>query len=134
MSKKIFYSILPVMCIILLAFQFSDNELNESIKRGEEIYKDFCVTCHMADGSGIENVFPPVAGADYLLETPKKSIHAIKYGLSGPIKVNGVEYNNLMSSQGLTDQEIADVMNYMLNSWGNEGEPVTVEMVKSVKK
>ena len=63
------------------------------------------------------------------------SIRGLKYGLSGPIVVNGEEYNGVMQDQGLDDDEIADVMNYILNNWGNEyKEMVTEEQVASINE
>ena len=56
-----------------------------------------------------------------------ESIKAVKYGLSGPIVVNGVNYNLNMENMGLDNQEIADVMNYILNSWGNKSEKSVTE-------
>jgi mono/diheme cytochrome c family protein len=109
-----------------------DDKLMQSMKRGEEIYEDFCITCHMHEGEGVPGAFPPLAGADYLLQKRQESIHAVKYGQKGELTVNGVKYNNIMLPLYLSDEEVADVLNYVLNSWGNEGEFVTVEEVKSV--
>lgn len=95
--------------------------LVQSMQRGQEIYSDFCVTCHMESGEGVPNVFPPLAASDYLLENRAAAIRAVKYGQSGEITVNGVTYNNMMMELGLTDEEVADVMNYVLHSWGNNG-------------
>lgn len=111
------------------------SELQESIERGELIYEDFCMNCHLPDGKGSPGSFPPLANADYLLENREASIRAVKYGLSGEITVNGVIYNADMASQGLMDDEIADVMNYILNSWGNEdGKIVTPSEVSKIER
>ncbi|MCY4561658.1 MAG: cytochrome c [Flavobacteriaceae bacterium] len=108
--------------------------LKQSIEDGKMIYTDFCLQCHLADGQGVEGVFPPLADADYLFEDINRSIAGIKYGMSGPITVNDVLYDGLMTNQGLEDQEVADVMNYILNSWGNSfDEIITSERVKSVE-
>ncbi len=112
----------------------SNDELVKSINRGKEIYTDFCIQCHLANGKGTET-FPPLADSDWLVNKRKESIHAVKYGQSGPIKVNGKNYNAMMSPLGLTDEEVADVMNYVMNSWGNkQSKMVTVLEVKAVKK
>ncbi len=111
------------------------DQSSESFKRGKMIYDDFCVTCHLPNGKGIQGNFPPLDGSDWLTKKRTESIHAIKYGLQGPITVNGEKYNNVMVSMGLTDQEVADVMNYINNSWSNAiKKPVTVEEVEAVKK
>lgn len=111
------------------------DQSSESYKRGKLVYEDFCLTCHLPNGKGIPGNFPPLDGSDWLTEKRTESIHAIKYGLQGPITVNGEKYNNVMVSMGLTDQEVADVMNYINNSWSNAiKKPVTVEEVKAVKE
>ncbi|PKQ45222.1 cytochrome C [Confluentibacter flavum] len=105
------------------------------MKRGSDIYQDFCITCHMGNGEGLAGAFPPLAKSDYLMNHRAKSIHAIKYGLQGEITVNGKKYNGLMAYQGLTDEEVADVMNYITNSWGNKNNMmVTVKEVSEIKK
>lgn len=107
----------------------------ESFKRGKNIYTDFCIACHLPTGKGIAGTFPPLDGSDWLTKRRTDAIHAIKYGLSGPVKVNGEEYNSVMVPMGLTDEEVADVMNYISNSWSNsEKNPVTPEEVAAVKE
>ncbi len=76
----------------------------------------------MENGEGVPLVFPPLARSDYLMEKREAAIRAVKYGQSGEITVNGVTYNNMMMAQGLTDDEVADVMNFILNSWGNQSD------------
>ncbi len=113
--------------------QEQGDPLKESMKRGAEVYDSFCVNCHMADGKGVEDAFPPLAKADFLLKKREESILAVKNGLSGEIKVNGETYNSVMADQGLYDDEVADVMNYILNSWGNKSDKmVTEKEVKSL--
>lgn len=108
--------------------------LEESIKRGAEIYDDFCVQCHLPNGKG-NAVVPPLAQSDWLVNKRKESIHAIKYGQSGPIVVNGKKYNGTMPEMGLSDEEVADVMNYISNTWGNSNKKrVTPEEVKAIKR
>jgi mono/diheme cytochrome c family protein len=119
--------------VVTLSAESQEDELSKSMARGKVVYEELCVTCHLADGKGIPSVFPPLAGADYLLKNQKESIRSIKFGQQGEITVNGTTYNNVMAPQGLSDAEIADVMNYILNSWGNKGKMVTVEEVGKVK-
>lgn len=107
--------------------------LGESVTRGKKIYTELCITCHLGNGKGVAGAFPPLNPSNWLVEKRAASIHAIKYGLKGPIEVNGKPYDNVMLSMGLDDQEIADVMNYTIQTW-NKGEIVTVDEVKAVKK
>ncbi|MCK0192572.1 cytochrome c [Arenibacter sp. F20364] len=114
-----------ISCISLLTFfLFQDKVLEESISRGADIYSDFCINCHMANGEGVEKTFPPLAKSDFLLNKREESIRGVKYGQQGYILVNGVAYNNIMPPMGLEDEEIADVMNYILNSWGNKSDSI----------
>lgn len=132
--KKIFLSILLFLFTVTVVFS-QDPELEESMQRGSEIYYDFCVTCHMEQGEGVEKTFPPLAKSDYLLENREESIRGIKFGQSGELIVNGVTYNSIMTPMGLEDEEIADVMNFILNSWGNSTTDfVTNEEVSAIKK
>lgn len=106
-----------------------------SIERGKSVYNDLCITCHMADGKGAEKIFPPLANSDFLKNNQTKSIKAIKYGMSGEITVNGVVYNSVMAPLGLIDEEVADVMNYINNAWGNKIDNwVTPEIVSKIDK
>ncbi len=132
---KVFLSFYTLAIILLTFTLFQDTKLKESMERGSEIYADFCVTCHLENGKGVSGVFPPLANSDYLMEKREASIHAIKFGLQGEITVNGETYNSAMTPLGLEDEEIADVMNYISNSWGNTTDKiVTVEEVAAVGK
>jgi mono/diheme cytochrome c family protein len=112
---------------------FQEKSLEDSITAGKEIYADFCITCHLDKGEGVPNVFPPLAQSDYLMQNREASIRAVKYGQDGEIEVNGQSYNSVMMDPGLTDEEVADVLNYVLNSWGNtSGEQITPEAVAAI--
>ncbi|MFD2291747.1 c-type cytochrome [Mariniflexile gromovii] len=124
---------------VTLSIIFTSNSQNSALKssmeRGEEIYTDFCVTCHLPNGKGVEKVYPPLANSDYLLKNREASIKAIKFGMQGEITVNGKKYNTVMAPLGLSDDEVADVMNYINNSWGNKNDKMVTEAeVSKVKK
>lgn len=116
-------------------FSNQDTELSKSMARGKAIYNETCISCHLGKGEGLKGTFPPLAKADYLMKTPNKAIASIKYGLKGKIVVNGVVYDSMMPSPNLGNDEIADVMNYILNSWGNVSKQamITEKMVEGVK-
>jgi len=122
--------------ISIIAMLFKQNDpLEESIKRGGDIYSEACITCHLPNGTGVSGIFPPLAKSDFLTNKREESIKAIKYGLKGEITVNNEVYNNNMTPYGLSDGEVADVMNYINNSWGNEnGKIVTIEEVAAIIK
>jgi len=103
---------------------------------GEVIYtgKGMCATCHQAEGQGLAPAFPPLANADYLLADVKRAIKQTMYGAKTPITVNGQEYpGGIMTTVELTDQEVMDVVNYILNSWGNDAGFVTLEDVAAAR-
>jgi mono/diheme cytochrome c family protein len=104
-----------------------ETPLEQSIKRGEALYIDFCKRCHMPNGKGVGTTYPPLAGSNWLTEKRAESIHSVKYGLNGEIQVNNKTYNNVMTPLGLSDNEVADVMNYVMNSWGNTQETMVTE-------
>ena len=123
------------IAITLVSFQKKPAfDLKASMTRGQEVYTTNCVSCHMEKGEGMEGVFPPLAKSNYLMADKKRSIVQIIKGVSGPIKVNGVEYNGEMAAIDLSDQEISDVLNYVRNSFGNKGAAVTPEEVKAARK
>lgn len=109
-------------------------ELKKSIERGAIVYEDFCMQCHLPDGKGVPKAFPPLDNSDYLKDKRKESIKAIKYGMSGKITVNGDIYNAAMAPLGLTNEEVADVMNYITNSWSNKNTKIiTVQEVSKIQ-
>lgn len=124
--------------ILIIAFpvfvfsQDTDIRQSESYANGQLVYEDLCMLCHMANGQGVPKAFPPLANSDYL-EDIKATINSIKYGLNGPIVVNGVKYNGVMAPMGLDDQEVTDVTNFILNTWGNKYDKlITKQMVEKL--
>lgn len=100
---------------------------------GKEIYADFCVQCHGANAKGDGIKIPPLAGSDWLTKKRKESLHAVKFGQNGEIIVNKKKFNNNMPTMGLSNQEVADVMNYVMTSWGNkQKKKVTEKEVEGV--
>lgn len=92
---------------------------SERVQFGKQVYNQVCAACHQPDGSGIPGVFPPLAGADYLNDDVERAIRSVVEGLSGKITVNGVEYNGVMPAMNLSDEEAANALTYVYDSWGN---------------
>lgn len=106
---------------------------DEQMKFGKQVYGQTCIACHQGEGQGIANAFPPLAKSDYLNADVDRAIEAVLYGLSGEITVNGEKYNSIMTAQMISQEEVANVLTYVYNSWGNNGTVVTSEMVGKVK-
>lgn len=127
--------LLILLLFPLFAFSQKDS-LSISIENGRILYDDFCIRCHLPNGKGQIGIIPPLAKSDFLYEHMEESIKALKFGgIDGEIIVNGVKYNSRMEKMGLYNDEIADVMNYILNSWGNKSDlMITEEYVDKLKK
>jgi nitrite reductase (NO-forming) len=97
----------------------------ERIAAGRAVFTTNCVACHQANGEGVPHAFPPLAKADYLNADKLRAIRVVTGGLSGKVVVNGTEYNGVMPAWQLSDEDIAAVLTYVYNSWGNSGVEVT---------
>ena len=103
------------------------------VLKGKAIYTQYCLTCHQADGGGVDGMNPPLTKTDYVLGDKTRLINVLVNGLKG-VDVNGEEYHNVMPSQSyLNDQQMADVLTYVRNSFGNKASAVTVSEVKTVR-
>ncbi len=110
------------------------NTLKDRMQRGKAVYMGTCSTCHQLEGQGLATIFPPLAKSDYLMEDVDRSINIVLKGLSGPVVVNGQPYNNTMPPfANLTDHEIADVLTYVRNSFGNKGDAVEDAQVAAAR-
>lgn len=112
----------------------TDTPVEMDLSAGKKVYVENCMVCHQENGEGVEGTFPPLAKSDYMLEDKLRAVKQAIYGSKEPITVNGVEYpGNVMTVIDLTDDQVRDVVNYVLNSWGNDGGTVTIEDVKTAK-
>jgi nitrite reductase (NO-forming) len=111
-----------------------DLSVEEQIAAGKALFAGTCSTCHQPEGQGLEGVFPPLAKSDYIAADPKRVPGVILHGLVGPVKVNGKDYNsNMPPMSQLTDDEVANISTYVLNSWGNPGGRVTKAEAAAVR-
>lgn len=117
--------------VAIASVEKTTGSANELYAKGEEVYKQACQACHQANGEGLPNTFPPLAKSDYLLADKTRAINQVIKGSSGEITVNGLKFNSTMPPPNLTDEQVADVLNYVLHSWGNNGPVIITEEVKS---
>ncbi len=123
--------LLPIAFLLSAAILCADEP--DSMARGERIFQQTCIVCHQATGQGAPPVFPPLAGSDWIKANRERAIRALCEGLSGPIRVNGADYNNQMPVQPLDDRGVADVLTYVFSSWGNTEKAVVPDEVAKVR-
>ncbi len=106
----------------------------DQVAAGEKVYQAACLACHQADGKGLPNAFPPLAGSDYLAADLERAIGVVLHGLQGAVTVNGVTYNSVMPPMAqLSDREIADALTFAMNSWGNRLGSVSAAQVAAIR-
>lgn len=104
---------------------------------GKRVYSTACAPCHQPGGTGTPGMFPPLAASEWVnTEGAQRMIRIVLNGLSGPIEVAGAQYNNVMVPwrDTLKDEDIAAVLSFVRNEWGNKGSFVTPEEVAKVRE
>jgi len=105
-----------------------------SIAKGKDVYMQTCVTCHQVDGGGVQNMNPPLIKTTYVLGDKTKLITIVLNGFNERVEIEGNTYSNVMPSHDfLKDQDIANVLTYVRNSFGNKASTVTATEVKKVR-
>ena len=105
----------------------------ERVKLGAAVFANNCQACHQATGEGVPDAFPPLAKSDYLNANKVRAIKTVTGGLETKLTVNGHEFNGVMPAWSLSDEDIADVLTYVYNTWGNSGFDVAPEEVKAYR-
>lgn len=101
---------------------------------GKKIYGQYCLACHMADGGGVPNMNPPLIKTSYVLGDKTRLINVILNGLATGEEIDGETYTNIMPAHNfLKDQEIADVLSFVRNSFGNKAGGISVAEVKALR-
>ncbi len=109
-----------------MAVATSPTPAGVKLELGNAVYMQTCFVCHQSNGLGVPGQIPPLAGSDFLLRNNPEVIQTVLRGRTGEVTVNGNKYNGTMIPLGnLTDEQIANVLTYVRNSWGNRGAPVT---------
>jgi mono/diheme cytochrome c family protein len=93
-----------------------------------------CQTCHQENGEGLPNLYPPLAGSEWLTGEPEVPIAIVLHGMQGEVTVKGQKFNNVMAPwASLSDAQIAAILTYERSSWGNTAAAVTAEQVAAVR-
>ena len=104
-----------------------------TLAAGKTVYVQNCLTCHQADGGGVDNMNPPLTKTSYVLGEKPRLVKVILNGLQGE-DIDGEPYNNVMPSFDiLSDQQIADVLTYVRNSFGNKASALKAPEVKAIR-
>jgi mono/diheme cytochrome c family protein len=105
-----------------------------SLAAGRQLYSKICITCHQKDGGGVPRLNPPLIKTSYVTGDKARLIKIVLKGLTTPLTIEDEEYTNPMPAQPqLTDQQIADVLTYVRNSFGNKASAITPAEVKAVR-
>jgi nitrite reductase (NO-forming) len=108
--------------------------LQDQVQAGQQLFAGTCSVCHQANGGGLPGVFPPLAKSDLIAHDPKRPVDIVLHGLTGKVTVNGQEYNSVMPPMSqLNDDEVANILTFVLNSWDNPGGRVTADEVKAAR-
>ncbi len=107
----------------------------QGLDAGKAAYLANCAACHQPEGNGLPGAFPPLAGSDFLKANGiEKVTENVLKGISGKLTVNGVEYNNVMPAMShLADGDIANIVTYVFNSWGNPGGEIDAAKVAELR-
>ncbi|WP_336517495.1 cytochrome c [Pollutibacter soli] len=131
---KIKMTVLLICFFVIGLISWQQPDLKASIERGQKVYETYCLGCHQSDGSGVPRLNPPLSKTTYVTGDKKKLITVVLAGLDTEIEINGEVYNNVMAPHDfLKDQEIADVLTYVRNSFGNKAAAITPADVKNVR-
>ena len=106
---------------------------DERLARGKMIYTQICIACHQLEGQGIPKAFPPLAKSDFLNSDPQRAVGVVMHGLQGKVTVNGETFESIMPELGLNDEQVANVLTYVYNQWGNKGGEITPDVAAQVR-
>lgn len=137
--KKVVVFVCTMLPVLLFAQTkktgSKSSSLNESISQGKVVYQKYCLSCHQADGSGVPNMNPTLIQTKWILGPKAILIHQVLKGSKGKVEIEGETFHNTMPALGqtLSDRQVADVLTYVRNSFGNKASRVTPAEVKSIR-
>ena len=134
MRKLSIVGMLLMVVVYLFAQTSQQGGLKASIDRGKKVYDTYCLSCHQSDGSGVPKMNPPLIKTDWVTGNKQRLITILLKGMNERIEIDGEEYENVMASHAfLKDEQIADVLTYIRNSFCNKASLVTAAEVKTVR-
>ena len=137
MKKQISAVCMTIICcggLMSAASSPLQDDLKSSIERGKTVYENTCLACHQVNGSGVPGMNPPLKKTKFVLGDKKTLVNIVLKGLDKEIVINDETYNNVMPAfASLSDKEIADVLTYVRNNFGNKAGKITEAEVKKVR-
>ena len=150
MKKVVFAAIAGIGLVVLMAAQTKPAQTKptqtkpgqtkpaaiakKTMTDGKKVYDTYCLACHQADGGGVPRLNPPLQRTSFVLGDKKRLIEIVLKGMNEEIEIDGEVYDNNMSAHNfLTDQQVADVLTYVRNSFTNKASAVTPAEVKTVR-
>lgn len=131
-----------IFAVSIAALSFSSFREKEAVPfqqkstpmiRGKAIYMQYCLPCHQVDGGGVPNLNPPLIKTSYVLGSKATLVEILTKGFNKGVEVDGDTYTNPMPAQNLTDQQVADVLTFVRNSFGNKASAVSAAEVKTIR-
>jgi mono/diheme cytochrome c family protein len=136
--KKALIVLISLIAVAAIALIGCDSHASTeaTIARGEKIYTQYCLSCHQVDGSGVPQLNPPLKNSAYVLGEESKLISIVMHGFNEGVEIKGDTYTNPMPPVGanLKDEQIADVLTYIRNSFGNKASAISADRVKAIRK
>lgn len=135
MKKIIILSVVLCATLSFLSAQTAKKPgPNQSVIRGKKVYEQYCLACHQVDGSGVPHMNPPLIKTDFVLGNKPALIQVVLKGMQSSVPIDDEYYsNNMPPHDFLKDQEIADVLTFVRNNFGNKASAVTVTEVKTAR-
>lgn len=135
MKMMTFAVAIVFVAIGVMSFSTNKKEAQDQMANGKKLYNQWCMACHQADGSGVPGLNPPLKKTEWVTGDKTRLIKVILNGLNESIEIDGEEYSNPMPAQNhLKDDQIADILTYVRNSFGNKASAVNAAEVKALRK
>lgn len=133
MKKLSIILILAFSAVLMIAAQTKPKPVpKKNMDAGKKVYETYCLVCHQPDGAGVPRMNPPLIKTSFVLGDKKKLIGIVLKGMDEQVEIEGNYYTNVMAPHDfLADQDIADVLTYVRNSFGNKASIITAAEVKA---
>jgi mono/diheme cytochrome c family protein len=128
--------IVLIVCFVGISVLLYSQTLDKaSFERGKKVYQTTCLACHQSEGQGVPRMFPSLSQTDWVVGNKQRLIKVVKKGLKGgEVIIDGDSFSSPMPAQvQLSDQQVADVLTFVRNSFGNKASGITLAEVKAIK-